>query len=140
MISAKRSFNFDNHITYNNNPKMKTIIFSNLIAFICPFLIQAQITTNPHLPVASQKVTIVFDSSTESRLGYFTDELYVHTGVIIEGSNEWQNVIGNWGNNTQQPQLTYIGDGIYELEIEPDINSFYSVPAEEKVVRMAFVF
>jgi hypothetical protein len=102
--------------------------------------INAQITTLPELPVASQKVTITFDSSKESRLGSFTGDLYAHAGVIIEGNNSWQHVIGNWANNETQPKLTNKGNGIYELTIVPNINTFYSVPGNEKVVKMAFVF
>lgn len=107
------------------------------------FLIQeclAQLSTNPQLPVATQKVTIIFDSSKESRLGFYSGDLYAHTGVIVEGSADWKHVIGSWGNNTTQPKLTAKGNGIYELEISPDINTYYSVLSAEKVTRLAFVF
>jgi len=104
------------------------------------YFISAQITTSPELPVATQKVTITFDSSKESRLGYYTGDLYAHTGVIIVGNASWQLVIGSWGNNITQPKLAHKGNGIYELEITPDINQFYSVTAGEKVQKMAFVF
>jgi hypothetical protein len=100
----------------------------------------AQITTEPGFPVASQSVTITFNSAEENRLGYYTGNLYAHTGVITEGSNDWKHVIGDWGNETNQPKLTHLGNGIYELKITPDINTFYSVAASEKVVKMAFVF
>ena len=114
---------------------------SFLIAFfILQFFAGAQITTEPALPVATKKVTIIFDSSKESRLGYFTGDLYTHTGVFIEGKTDWQHVIGSWGNNTTQPKMTHKGNGIYELEITPDINQFYSVSTGEKVQKMAFVF
>jgi hypothetical protein len=119
---------------------MRKIILLFLTVLIVPQLLIAQITTEPTLPVATQKVTITFDSSQESRLGSYTGDLYAHTGVIVEGSNDWRHVIGSWGNNTQQPKLTHKGNGIYELEITPDIHSFYKVPQGEKVLRMAFVF
>ena len=118
--------------------KLRIFIISNLILF--SYLVSAQITTTPELPIATQNVTITFDSSKESRLGFFTGELFTHTGVKIEGNNDWQHVIGSWGNNTDQPKLTNKGNGIYELAITPDINSFYSVPANEKVIQLAFVF
>ena len=114
---------------------------SFLFAFIIlQFFAVAQITTNPALPVTSQKVTITFDSSKESRLGYYTGDLYAHTGVIVEGKTDWQHVIGSWGNNSNQPKLTNKGNGIYDLEITPTINQFYSVTTGEKVQKMAFVF
>jgi 1,4-alpha-glucan branching enzyme len=100
----------------------------------------AQITTSPDLPTASQPVLITFNSAQESRLGYFTGDLYAHTGLIIEGKTGWQHVVGNWGNETNQPKLTYLGNGIYQLSINPDIKTFYSVPSGEKIKQMAFVF
>ena len=115
-------------------------LYFGVIFFIAYTGLKAQVTTEPVLPVASEKVTVIFDSSKESRLGYFTGDLYTHTGVIIEGDNDWQHVIGSWGNNSQQPKLTNKGSGIYELEITPDINTFYSVGENEKVVKLAFVF
>ncbi len=100
----------------------------------------AQITTAPEFPAATKQVVVTFDSSQDSRLGKYTGDLYAHTGVKIEGNNDWQHVIGSWGDNATQPKLTLLGDGIYKLEITPDINSFYSVPANEKVLQLAFVF
>ncbi|MDP2336028.1 MAG: alpha-amylase family glycosyl hydrolase [Bacteroidota bacterium] len=100
----------------------------------------AQVTTNPALPNANKAVTITFDSSKESRLGLFTSDLYAHTGVIVDGKTSWQHVIGSWGNNTVQPKLTNKGNGIYELVISPDINTYYSVLSSEVVTKMALVF
>ncbi len=100
----------------------------------------AQITTSPAIPVDTKAVTITFDSSKDSRLGYYTGDLYTHTGVCISGIGDWKHVIGNWGDNTKQPRLTNKGNGIYELTITPDINTFYTVPSSELVTKMNFVF
>jgi 1,4-alpha-glucan branching enzyme len=107
------------------------------------YLVSAQITTNPALPVESKKVTVTFDSSKESRLGYYTADLYAHTGLITDKStsdNDWKYVIESWGNNTTQPKLTNKGNGVYELEITPDIKQFYAVASGDKILKMAFVF
>jgi len=107
------------------------------------YSISAQITTEPNLPVANQKVIITFDSSKESRLGYYTGDLYAHTGLITDkstNSDDWKYVIGLWGNNTTQPKLTNKGNGMYELEITPDINTYYAVSAGEKILKIALVF
>ncbi|WP_372947996.1 alpha-amylase family glycosyl hydrolase [Mariniphaga sp.] len=123
---------------------MNTLKISILtLILVIPLFMKAQITTDPALPVATQKVTITFDSSKESRLGYFTGDLYAHTGVGIEGKGNWQNIVGggdSWGKNDVQPKLTHKGNGIYELEITPDINTFYSMDSGEKVLNMSFVF
>ncbi|MBN1925767.1 MAG: T9SS type A sorting domain-containing protein [Prolixibacteraceae bacterium] len=102
--------------------------------------INAQITTEPAFPIANENVRIIFDSNKDSRLGYFTQDLYAHTGVGIEGEGNWQYVIEGWGNNNTQPKLTYLGDGKYELLITPDIHSFYGVPTSEKIINISFVF
>ncbi|HEY3370098.1 MAG TPA: alpha-amylase family glycosyl hydrolase, partial [Prolixibacteraceae bacterium] len=115
--------------------------FNLLIVLLAIFQISfAQITTIPALPAQNQGVTITFDSSKESRLGLFTGDLYAHTGVFINGTTDWQHVIGSWGNNTFQPKLTNKGNGIYELVISPDINTFYSILPGEVVKSMNFVF
>ncbi|WP_319230468.1 alpha-amylase family glycosyl hydrolase [Draconibacterium orientale] len=116
----------------------KSFIFL-ISLFVFAVNAKAQITTNPEFPVATQPVTITFNSAEDSRLNYFTGDLYAHTGVTI-GEERWQNVIEPWGNNSTQPQLTYVGEGIYELEITPDINSFYSVAAGEVVTELCLVF
>jgi glycosidase len=110
-----------------------------LFTFLC-LLSFAQIITSPELPVNTKPVTITFDSSKDSRLGKFTGDLYAHTGVSIEGKGNWQYVIESWGDNTTQPKLTNKGNGIYELQISPSINSYYSVPAHELVKKMCYVF
>jgi pullulanase/glycogen debranching enzyme len=111
-----------------------------ILFLIASLSLHAQITTNPASPIDTKLVTITFDSSKDSRLGYFTGDLYAHTGVYIAGSSDWKHVIGNWGDNTRQPKLINKGNGIYELAITPDINTFYSVPTSELVTSMNFVF
>ncbi|WP_052670549.1 alpha-amylase family glycosyl hydrolase [Draconibacterium sediminis] len=116
----------------------KSFIFL-ISLFVFAINARAQITTNPEFPVATQPVTITFNSAQDSRLNYFTGDLYAHTGVTI-GEDRWQYVIESWGNNDTQPQLTYIGEGIYELVITPDINSFYSIAAGDVVTELCLVF
>lgn len=111
-----------------------------ILTVILPFHIFAQVTTNPALPIETSAVTITFDSSKETRLGFYTSDLYAHTGVIVEGNTQWQHVIGSWANNTTQPKLTNKGNGIYELSIAPDIRTYYSVLPSEKVKKIALVF
>ncbi len=100
----------------------------------------AQITTTPDIPIDSKAVTITFDSSKDSRLGYFTGDLYAHTGVYISGTTGWKHVIGSWGDNTGQPKLTNKGNGIYELVITPTIKTYYSTTSSEQITSMNFVF
>jgi 1,4-alpha-glucan branching enzyme len=109
-----------------------------LFAFLA-MVSKAQFVTNPVLPIANKALTITFSSAEESRLGYFTGDLYAHTGVGIKGGDNWQHVIGDWGQNNIQPQLTYLGDGVYEIQIVPDINSFYSVTETDTIINISMV-
>jgi len=111
-----------------------------IIAFLFPLCLFAQLSTNPVVPIDSKAVTITFDSSKDSRLGLFSGDLYAHTGVSIAGIGDWKHVIGNWNDNAIQPKLTNKGNGIYELVINPDINTYYSVLPSELVTKMNFVF
>ncbi len=122
----------------------KTVLrsISFLFLILVFSLAQAQITTDPPLPVADEPVTIHFDA-TQGGGGMegYTGDVYTHTGVYIDGDeSSWEYVIGNWGDNDAQPQLTRVGDDLYELEITPSIREFYGVPADELITSMNFVF
>ncbi|MGZ2369735.1 alpha-amylase family glycosyl hydrolase [Ancylomarina sp. YFZ004] len=111
-----------------------------LFLLLIPTIGFGQITTVPEFPNVNSEITITFDSSKESGLGTFSGDLYAHTGVFIEGSTDWQHVIGTWGDNSSQPQLTNKGNGIYELVITPNITDYYSVANGEIVTDITLVF
>ncbi len=111
-----------------------------LILIITFFSAKSQtVTTTPQFPVPSQAVTVTFDATGTDLEGY-TGNLYAHTGVTVEGIGQWQHVIGSWGDNSNQPQLTSLGNDKWELDISPSINDFYSVPSGEIVTELCFVF
>lgn len=114
--------------------------FFLIIILFTSFSVQAQITTDPPLPTADQAVTIIFDATQGSgNMAGYTGDVYTHTGINTP-FREWQYVIGNWGNNDVQPQLTRIGDDLYQLDITPSIREFYGVPADTIITSMNFVF
>jgi len=120
----------------------KTLLTGFLFVLI-PMLALAQpITTDPVFPTIDQPVTIYFDATQaeNTTLVGYTGNLYAHTGVIRTPGASWSNVVGSWGNNTNQPQLTNIGVNQWKLEI-PNIREFYNLPANvETVHQLAFVF
>ena len=122
---------------------MKFKIIVQLAIFLFPLqLISQVIKTSPLLPTASNAVVVTFDASKASRtdLLNYTGNVYVHTGVKVEGTSTWQYVIGTWGNNTAQPMLTRTGTNTYTLNISPSIREFYNVPADKKIIQLCFVF
>ena len=98
------------------------------------------ITTDPAIPTPGKLIKIFYDSSQDAGdLHNYTGDLYAHTGVFIQGTNGWQKVIGSWGDNTTQPKLTYLGNYQYELDITPDIYTYYLLSATDLVTRICLV-
>ncbi|MCF6167954.1 alpha-amylase family glycosyl hydrolase [Lutibacter sp.] len=116
--------------------KTKLIIFLLLL----PIFTFSQVTTNPTIPIVSGEITIIFDATGTGLDGY-TGDVYAHTGVTVNGA-QWQNVIGSWGDNTTQPQLTRDSSSpnLYTLLIAPDIFSFYGVSTSDTVTELSVVF
>jgi glycosidase len=116
---------------------MKYLI--SLLAFVSGLVLQAQtIWTEPSLPTADSPLTVYFDATGTALEGY-DGNVYTHTGVNLTDNN-WQYVIGSWGDNNTQPQLVSEGNDLYSLEITPDVYSFYAVPETESITGLAFVF
>ncbi len=120
---------------------MRKLLFTvfNLITYFSASFSQ-MVTTDPAVPTAGKQVSIFYDTSKDAgELHNFTGDIYVHTGVTINGT-DWQNVIGTWGNNSTQPKLKYLGNYIYELDVTPDIKTFYSLTSIDGVTRICLVF
>lgn len=121
--------------------RSKIVMLLMVLGFPAQVISQV-ITVSPILPTATDAVVVTFDATQASRtdLLNYTGDVYAHAGVKIEGSDDWQYVIGSWGNNTTQPKLTRTGANTYTLSISPSIREFYGVPAETKITRLCFVF
>lgn len=125
---------------------MKYLASLLLFLFSIHSIAQTKATTDPVYPAQTDKITITFDvtKQTDSRtlVGY-SGNVYAHTGVTLSTSggapNKWQKVIGSWGNNSTQPQLTSIGSNKYQITIDNPRN-FYSVTdASQKITELCFV-
>ncbi len=92
------------------------------------------VTSDPAIPIANKPLIIFFNAAGTDLAG-FTGDVFAHTGV-----NNWQHVIGTWGNNTNQPRLTRISTDRYQLELNPSIRAFYNVPANVEITQIAVVF
>lgn len=101
------------------------------------------VVATPEFPTVATPVTIVFDATQGSKglMGY-TGDVYAHTGVITDeskGDSDWR-YASSWNANEEKYKMTFMGSNKWKLEITPDIRSYYGVPAEEVVRKMAFVF
>lgn len=121
----------------------KYLLIISLLFFSINLLSQV-VTTTPGLPTANNAVTIVFDATQgNAGLAGYTGDVYAHTGVITDKStsgSDWQYVIADWNTNLDKAKMTPLGNDKYELQITPDINSFYGVSSNDTVKKLAFVF
>lgn len=117
----------------------KTLLFLFLLFVSLTFA--QSVTTVPVIPTAADVITITFDA-TGSELDGYTGDVYAHTGVITTSSTsntDWKHVIGTWGNNVTQPQLTRLSTNSYQLIITPNIVTYFSSGADV-VTDIAVVF
>jgi len=117
-----------------------------LLAFLALFTgVSGQvIRTEPFFPTENDSVRIIFDASQGSAgLAGYTGDIWAHTGVITDESlsgTDWKYVVATWSTNTDKAKLISLGNNLWELKIGPSIRSYYGVPANEKILKMAFVF
>lgn len=121
-----------------------------LIILLCGWMaiVDAQvITTVPLFPIASGQVVVTFnaDKGDMGLKDYAGDDVYAHTGVITDkstGPSDWKYVVAPWTPTAPPPKvkLTKVSANVYTLNITPSIREYYGVPAEEKILKLAFVF
>jgi glycosidase len=106
------------------------------------------VTADPVFPVASGQVVITFhaDKGDMGMKDYTGDDVYAYTGLITNlstGPTDWKHVItGTWTpwSPPDKVKMTRTGANTYTLTIAPSIREFYAVPAEEQILKLAFVF
>jgi len=119
-----------------NTLKMKQKLL--YLLFFLPFIVASQVTTSPAVPTANDAITVTL-TTTGTGLDGYTGDIYAHTGVTVDG-DQWQNVIGNWADNANNPKLTKINTTTYELVITPDVYTFYGVATNKSITELDFVF
>ncbi len=114
---------------------IKKLLF---LLFFFPFMIYAQVTTSPAVPTPNDEITVTLVTTGTGLEGY-TGDVYAHTGVTVDGAR-WQNVFGDWGDNSTSPQLTKINNTTYQLVITPEVFTYYGVTAGKTISELDFVF
>ncbi|MGB4774500.1 MAG: alpha-amylase family glycosyl hydrolase [Daejeonella sp.] len=102
------------------------------------------VTYLPALPIDNGQITLAFDAAKGNKdLQNTAGDVYIHTGVITDKSasaSDWKYVIAAWTSNLPKALLTKSGAGnTYTLNIA-NIRSFYNVPVDEKILKLAMVF
>ncbi|MFZ5947630.1 MAG: alpha-amylase family glycosyl hydrolase [Stygiobacter sp.] len=118
------------------------------IVLFLPIIIFSQTTfsTNPQYPVQTDKITITFDvknATHQNKIAGYTGKVYAHIGVTLKIGNgtqqRWQNVIGNWGDNNVQPELTRISTDVYQITINNPRNFYKVTDSNTKITELCFV-
>lgn len=116
--------------------------------FILTFLISAiNISTaqilsiTPVFPTVEDTVTIIYDATEGNGALVGISPVYAHTGLITSSSSsptDWKYVQGTWGIADPNVIMTDLGNNLHEIKYH--IRSFYNVPQNETVLKLAFVF
>jgi glycosidase len=119
-----------------HNSKLTILLFLFISAFA-----QAQIVSiEPVFFTVDDEITVTYDA-TQGNAGLVdVDVVYMHTGLITEsgGPGNWNYVQGNWGQDDPKVRMTNIGNNKHTLTFT--IRSFYSLPDNQTVTELAFVF
>ncbi len=114
-----------------------------ILLILLPLYSQAQIiSTNPAFLTDDISAEIIFDATNTGLDNYENDDVYAHTGVITDKSasdNDWK-YAPIWLDNNPKYKLSPLGNNKWKLDITPDIRTYYNVPTDEKILKLAFVF
>lgn len=123
---------------------MKRYIYIGILFLLSITSNSQVVTTIPVFPTDADTVSVFFYADQGSQgLKNYTGDVYAHTGVITtisQSPSDWKYVKTNWGVNIPATKLTKLSANLYRLDIKPSVRAYYGVPAQEKILEMAFVF
>jgi hypothetical protein len=122
---------------------MKKVLAAILLVWFAYNTTNCQMVyTDPAIPVNGKPLKIYFNTSlveSDASFKNYTGDVYAHTGVTTK-LGDWKFVIGAWGVNSNQPKLTSLGNNLYELDIAPDIRTYYGLASTDTASRICLVF
>jgi len=118
---------------------LTVVLFCSI--FLLPFTGVAQVTCDPVFPTADDLVTITYDASKGNGALAGVAPVYAHMGVITDKSTsptDWKYVATTWGSTDSKAQMNLSSPNVWKKTYQ--IRSFYGIPANEKVLKLSFVF
>lgn len=102
---------------------------------------QNPIYSEPAFATENDSIVVYFDATKGGQaLKDYPGDLYAHTGVKIEGSNNWEYVWTDWpSTNVEKNKLIKISDNFYKIVIGYP-HEYYNCPGSVKILQLAFVF
>jgi hypothetical protein len=89
---------------------------------------------------ANKPAVVTVDLKADGGIAGYSDTLYAHSGVLVNGSNDWAHVLAAWDVNLPKARLNQINDSVYRFYIFPSIRGFYGVNDKEIVDSVALIF
>ena len=121
--------------------RLKFILLAPFVGLLDPAF--SQVTLDPVFALQTDTVMVYYDATKGNAVlkDLGPPDVYVHSGVITDQSKtpaDWRYVKGVWGTDDLPRKMTYVGNNVYRFKLH--IPTFYGVPANEKVQKLAFVF
>ena len=101
-----------------------------------PTVIQEGMNYSLAEPNADNELTITFKAPVSSALYGYTGDVYIHTGVISEGT--WRYVPAEWSQNLDKCKMTSLGNNTWSIKLSPTIRQWYA-SGETCVNKLGFV-
>lgn len=111
------------------------------VSLLIPRGISAQVSIIPVFPNADDNITITYDATQGNGALVGVNPVYVHLGVITNLSqtpSDWKYVQTTWAVNNAAAQMTNAGANRWTKSL--NINTFFNIPNNETVLKLAFVF
>lgn len=102
---------------------------------------RAQVTCDPVFPKTDDNVTIYYDATQGNGALGGVNPVYAHLGVITSastGPSDWKHVATTWAVNNAAAMMTLESPNVWKKSF--NIRSFFGIPANETVLKLAFVF
>ncbi len=124
-------------------------MFRTLLSFLLLpgflFSLSAQIVRlDPSNAGPDDAVTLYFNAAEGNGELVGADKVYIHHGIVTDSpdSQEWTNVIGNWGQDDGVGEMTKVEgtDDEWKIELTPSIREYFGVSATENIYRISAVF
>ncbi len=91
---------------------------------------------NPETPNADQPLTITFKAGANSQLKDYSGDIYLHTGVIVDGI--WKFVPAEWSHNSEKCKMTKKENNVWTITLSSSIRAWYN-SGNTAVTKLGFV-
>ena len=113
-----------------------------LLLLITATGLSAQVTCDPVFINTDSDVTIYFHANEgNAALNNFAGPVYAHMGVITnlsQSDSDWKHVQTTWATADPKGLMTFVSSNLWSKTI--NIRTFFGIPANETVLKLAFVF